>query len=174
MIKKDFRKDYYTGLKGVYFHKIIDTIIQIGGLREQRIKILDFGAGVGKLQAALGKDKVTNFDIIPELSEIKDWRKRKYDFIVANEVFEQMTMSQIDKFLTDLKSSSPKAKLIVGISRQNPVNNLLAVLGGESDAHVDGITPPFAQLETLTKQMRVVTSKTVFGLCDVYLLEFRN
>lgn len=170
---KDFKKDYYSGLKGVYFYRILKTIIALGKLDKTDKTILDFGSGTGKLKELLG-NKVVNFDVIPSQSDVADWRKIKFDYFVANEVFYLLTTRQIEKILSQIKKINPLANLIVGVARENSVSKVLALLAGEPDAHADNKTSPKKQISLLLEHLNVIEKKTVFGLCDVYLLAFKT
>jgi len=35
MKKVDFTKDYYTGIGGIYFNKILDRVIEFGNLKQE-------------------------------------------------------------------------------------------------------------------------------------------
>lgn len=171
ILMKDFRKNYYSGLKGFYFYSILKCIIKIGGLRKRDVKILDFGCGVGKLKKLLG-DKVVGYDIIPELSDVDDWRKVDFDVVVANEVFYLFSEEELRTFLNELYNCNPKVDLIVGISRQGVLNNFLKILAGQKNAHDGTKLMPYDELRILKDRMKVVKKRTVFFMCDIYLMRF--
>jgi len=169
---KDFTKDYYAGIKGVYFYRILHTIIRLSSLDRRQVKVLDFGCGTGRLSQLL-PGKVTGYDILPTLSEISDWRQAKFDVVVANEVFYLFSASELSSLLGELRAVNSNAELLVGISREGSLNRLLALLAGEPDAHADSKLKPNEQFELLSAHAAVVDSACVFGLCDVYLMRFR-
>ena len=70
----------------IYFNRILKTIIRIGNLDRRDVTILDFGCGTGYLKRHL-PDKVIGYDVIPELTEVSDWRDVQFDVVVANELF---------------------------------------------------------------------------------------
>ena len=170
---RDFREDYYHGLKGVYFFRILEAIIKIGDLRKRNVKVLDFGCGTGRLKELL-PGKVIGYDISPELTEIKDWKKAKFDVVVSNEVFYLFSREGLIRLLGEIYKVNPNAELIVGISRQGIINKILSVLAGEGDAHDDTKLSPSEEIKTLKQKMDVIKKKTVFFMCDVYLLKFRD
>ena len=55
----------YTGLKNIYFNKILLDIIQIANLNSPKKKVLDYGCGEKQLQKLL-KRKIFNYDINPK------------------------------------------------------------------------------------------------------------
>ena len=165
--KKNFTIDYYSGLKGIYFKKILITIIRLGELDRPDIRILDFGCGTGRLSELL-PGKVIGYDINPKLSEIGDWRKALFDVVVSNQVFEYFTASELSSFLTELRLINPDVELIVGTSRQRMLNAILAYLAGESDAHADAKLRPNEELELLKGHFEVQSRANVFQLCDIY------
>jgi SAM-dependent methyltransferase len=168
-LQKDFRKDYYAGLKGVYFFRILRTIIRLGALDRRDVKILDFGCGTGRLRQLL-PEQVTGYDIIPELSDITDWRNENFDVVVANEVFYLFTREELMLFLARLRRANPYAELIVGISRQGFLNKVGAYLADEPDAHLGAKLNPREELDILTKDFDIVDRATVFQLSDVYYM----
>lgn len=169
---KDFHKDYYQGINGIYFYRILNKLISIGNLDKRDIKILDFGCGTGKLKKKLG-EKVINYDCLPDLSEIKDWKKAKFDVMVANEVFYLFNENQLKSLLSELYKVNPKVELIVGISRQGFLNKMAAFLAGEKDAHADTKLSPEEQLRILKEKTSPIRKKSVFFMCDVFLLKFK-
>ena len=140
---KDFHEDYYTGLKGIYFNRILDKIIEIGDLRERNIKILDFGCGLGKLKKLL-PDKVIGYDILPDLSDIDDWEKVNFDVIVANAVFYLMTKNELRKFLNELYQHNKNVEMIFTTGNKSLLlNNILKYVFLIPDAHLGTkLTPP--------------------------------
>ncbi len=79
---KYFATTEYNGISGIYFNKIIDTIIKIGGLDKSKQIILDYGAGHGIIKSKLfsvnPSVKVINYDIKEELTEVDDWRSVEF------------------------------------------------------------------------------------------------
>jgi hypothetical protein len=67
--------------------------------------------------------KVIGFGVVAELSDVDDWRKTKFDVVVANEVFFLFTAAQFTEFLAELRALNPSAEPVVGISRQGVLNN---------------------------------------------------
>ncbi|MBI4052746.1 MAG: class I SAM-dependent methyltransferase [Candidatus Diapherotrites archaeon] len=166
-VGKDFSKNYYTGLKGIYFHGILKTIAGIARLDRRNVRILDFGCGCGELKKLLG-EKVTGFDVLPELSDVKDWRAVDFDVVAANEVFYLFSEKELEKILREFKAKNPGTELVVGIARQNLLGGILAVLAGEPDAHSNTLLPPQKELEILQRHFRLKARKSVFWLCDVF------
>ena len=82
---KDFSKDYYKGIKGIYFHNILKKIIEIGHLDKRNVRILDFGCGLNKFKSLL--PNVIGYDIQPRFTEIDDWKKLQFDVVITNAVF---------------------------------------------------------------------------------------
>ena len=167
----DFRTDYYRGIKGIYFRRILRTIIRIGNLDQREAGILDFGCGVGKLKTILGK-KVISYDSIKELSEVSDWRTQKFDVLVANEVLYLFSPAEIREFVMEVYKANPNAEVIVGISTHGILNKIAAFLSGMADAHDGTKTPPQEQVRILTERMQILKKRKVFFMCDVYLLSF--
>ena len=169
---KDFQKDYYTGVKGIYFYRILKAIIEIGNLDKRNVKILDYGCGNGKLKKILG-NKVTGFDILKKLTEIDDWHKVKFGVVVANEVFYLMPPEEIIRFLGAVKQLNPNSLLIVGTSRYSILNKIAKTLAGQHDAHNGMLTTPSMELATIENSMKLINYKVVWGMCDVRLFKFK-
>jgi hypothetical protein len=71
---------------------------------------MDFGCGFGYLKKLLininGKDgiKVINYDIIKELTEVRSYKNKKFECLVANQVFYLFSNKQLNNFLSYLKN----------------------------------------------------------------------
>ena len=54
MKKVDYSKEnYYVGLPGIYFNRILDKLIEYGNLKQEEGIVLDFGCGIGKIKQRL-------------------------------------------------------------------------------------------------------------------------
>ncbi len=168
----------YQGISGIYFMKLLETIISIGNLDKDGLNILDYGAGYGILKRILSKDgvkvNVVNYDIEPDLTDIDDWHDANFDTIVANEVFYTFDAIQLEHLLTEFRQKNIKAELIVGISKQSFLNNFGKVVFGQSDAHKSTKLKPKDELSILSKHMDIIDHKSVWFLADVYKLRFKS
>jgi len=124
----DYSEDYYKGFAKLYFNGILKKIIEFGSLKEEEGIILDFGAGVGHLKKILNDKKVINYDIIPELSDVKDYKTIKPNKIVCNAVLEHLYREEIDDLMKDFKKMNPKAELLVFLPTENFFSKLGMIL----------------------------------------------
>ncbi len=162
-------------ISGIYFNNILNNICNLIK-NNKKIKVLDFGCGHGYLKKKLQKNKkitVINFDIVKELSEIDDWRKVKFDYFVANQVFVYFKKKDLNKILKDLKKKNTKVKVILTISKHGWLNKLGAFILNETEAHTNFNLTPSQELGAFTKYMKIIKKKNIFFLADIYLLEFR-
>lgn len=169
---KDFSKDY-RGLRRLYFNGNLKKVVKIGNLKRRNIRILDFGGGIGRLKQMLG-NKVMTYDIQPHLSEVEDWKKVKFDIVVANQVFYLMGKKQLRKFLDELYEINPKADLIIGMSRQGILNNFLKYAAFDFDAHADTKLKPREELEILKERLVIIRKMSNFLMNDIYLMRFKG
>ena len=162
----------YGLVSGIYFNKILMTIIKLGDLENEKGKIMDFGCGYGNLKKILNNNRVINYDIISELSDVPDWRSCDFNVMVANQVFYSFHPEQLKEHIDELFSINPNVRLIVGISKQGLLNNIGKILLGRWNAHRATKMKPFEEKEILLSKMKVENKKTVFFLMDIYLLKF--
>src|SRR4051812_32624632 len=103
----------YTGIEGIYFGKILKTLVDVGDLNHKRV--LDFGCGVQGLRKLLTHSNYVGYDIDPKLSDVSTLEGVEYDVMVANEVFYEMTAPEIEKILDTVR---PRL-LLVGVGRKS-------------------------------------------------------
>jgi len=163
----------YSGMSQFYFRHLLKQIARVGRLERPGITILDFGCGRCELRRLLGAAKVVGYDIIPELSDVPDWRVADFDVLVANEVFYSFSEEALESLLRELKQKNPALELVVGISRQGVLNNIGKYLLGRPDAHSATKIGPRKEVEILKRHCRVVRRKNVLNLAYVYVLAFR-
>lgn len=166
----------YGLITGIYFKKLLKSIIKIAGLDKRQITVLDFGAGHGYLKKIIQnpKCKVVNYDIREDLSEVKTWQEVEFDLLVSNEVFYCLKEEELESLMRELKEKRPGLELVVGISRQSILNNIGKHLLGESDAHDATQTSPQRENEILLKHCKIISKKNVWFLADVLHLKFRE
>lgn len=166
----------YKGfLKKYYFEGLIKSIIKLGELENDSKIVLDFGCGIGRLKYLL-KNKnpnVINYDLVRELSEVKNWNEKNFDILVANEVFYTFDKTSLENLLLELKSFNKELTLIVGISKQNIFNKLGALLMNESKSHYGTKLKPIEEINVLKKYTDVILKKNYLFLVDIYLLRFK-
>ena len=174
--KKNFSNITKHGiLSGIYFNNILKNIICLINIKNN-VKILDFGSGYGYLKKKLinnRKFKVINFDIVEELSDVSDWKKVKFDYLVSTHVFMYFKKKDLEDLLLSLKKHNKKLKMIVTISKQGFLNNIGKFILNEKDAHKGTSLKPKNELDLLKKKMKIIKKVNIFFLSDIYLLEFK-
>lgn len=166
--------NYETFVKRLYFLGILKKIIKFGELYLPEKIILDFGCGLGYLKQLLKNknDKVINYDIIKELSEVSHWSDKYFNVLVANEVFYTFDEEELTRLIFELKKFNPNLIFIVGISKQSWLNKLGSKLFNEPDSHLGTKITPKKEIEILKQHLKVLKKTSKFGLVKIYLLEF--
>ena len=135
----DYRQDYYRGFSKIYFNKILETLIKFGDLRKEKGLILDFGCGFGHLKKKL-KNNVVGYDIIPELSDVKNYRELIPKQIVLSGVLEHLYGGEIKVLMNEFKQMNPRANLLVYLPTENWVSKIAMRLAGQKNAHDDHVS----------------------------------
>lgn len=139
----DYRKDYYTGFFAkTYFTRVMRRIVEYGDLKNERGLILDFGCGVGHLKGLLKPYgvRVVGYDLIPELSDIRDYKSVRPSKIVCNAVFEHIRPSGIRKILDDFEAMNPDSALLVALPTENLFSRMGMWLTNNKHLHDDHVT----------------------------------
>ncbi len=163
----------YTGITSLYFYSILSTIIKIGGLKSTNKTILDFGCGYGTLKKLLPGSNVIGYDIVPEYSDVKDWRTVQIDIFVANQVFYALQSSEVENILLQLRQLNPSAKLIIGTSRKGLLNKIGMFLFNKRQAHDGYKLEPKDELLLLSKHCKLLSRRSIFFLTDVSIYSFK-
>jgi len=164
--------NYYRGIKKIYFHKILKTIINIGDLNNPKNITLDFGCGTRELGRLMTNKNYIGYDTISEYSDINDWSKTDFNIFATNEVFYEMKSEEIRGVLAELKKTNPNCALIFGISRQGWMNKLGAFFL-QHDALDKTKTPPEEEKKIIGEFCVIRKKKPVLGLSDIYLARFK-
>ena len=163
-------------ISGLYFNSILNNIIDLF-YTKKNLKVLDFGCGYGYLKKKLIKNtkiKIINFDIIKRLTDMSDWKKVKFDYLVSTHVFMYLKKKELEKLLIDLKKHNNKLLLIVTISKQGLLNDIGKFILNEKNAHTGTCLQPLNELNILKKKMNIIKKINVFFLSDIYLLRFKK
>lgn len=136
----DYRNDYYKGFSKIYFDKILETLIFFGGLRDEKGVILDYGCGVGHLKKKLQNSNVIGYDILPELSDIADYKTLFPQKIVLSGVLEYLSLKEIENLLKNFLKMNPRAILLVFLPTENPISRVAMRLADQNNAHDDHIS----------------------------------
>ena len=158
-----------------YFEMIYKTIIKVGNFNEDKV-ILDFGCGYGylkKLNIKLGnKSQIINYDIVQELSEIKDIFSVDFDKIVFCQSLYLIEEAKIIKILERLRKKNSKLEIIVVISKQSFLNKLLSILLFHWKFYKSVKTKPSDEEKILTDYCKILLQKDLI-LSKVLKLKFK-
>ena len=167
--------DYYNGISGIYFTKIISNIIKIGKLDETEKIILDFGCGSKVLSKKLYKKKILNYDKNPDYSEHVDYRKLYFDIVVFNHVLMYIKKNEIISILESIKKINHNCELIIGIGKEGLINKLAALASLNFTAHKGTLTTYEQQTEILRNYTKILKiKKNIFFMTDIYYVKFNN
>jgi len=134
----DYTKGYYRGFTRIYFDWILNTLIKMGDLKNEKGLILDFGCGAGRLKKKLPQCNIIGYDIIPELSDVDDYRRLKPTKIVLSSILEHISLEEIENLLQGFLKI--KAELLVFLPTENIFSKIAMTLSNQSRAHDDHVS----------------------------------
>jgi len=161
----------YKGIKKIYFNKILSEIIKIGNLKNNNKIILDYGCGEKHLSKLLNK-QILNYDIKPELTEIKNIDSNKFDIIVINHVLMYLTKNEIQELFNKIHNLNSSCIFIFGIGKQNIISKIAKTITFNFYAHSGTITSYSDQLELVKKNFKIIKKKNIFFMTDIFLSEY--
>mgnify|MGYP001576371787 CR=1 FL=1 len=168
----DYHHDYYRGLAKLYFLRIVDTIIRLGRLRNEKGLILDFGCGFQYLKKRLRQPNIVGYDLIKELSDVKDYRRLKPAVIVCNNVLEHFSLADIEKLLKQFRKMNASCTLVTAIPTENFLSKIGMVITGQRDAHADHKSS-LADITTLLSRYCVLLRRRrLFTLSEIAVWRF--
>ena len=133
-----------------YFNRLINTAIKLANPKKSEL-ILDFGCGNQYLNKKLPGYKIIGYDIVPEMSDIKDYTKVKPDLIFASMVFEHMPAEELNKTLKNFIKMS-NARLLTVTPKENIIARLLVKL-------IPSIKPSWKDHKLKYKQVHRIIKK---------------
>tara|TARA_Y100000389_G_C17415066_1_gene493199 strand:- start:523 stop:1047 length:525 start_codon:yes stop_codon:yes gene_type:complete len=157
-----------------YFHKIVNEIIKIGNLKKTKKTILDFGCGNKIFSQKLPNNKILNYDINPNITEIQDYKNYNFDIIILNHVLMHMNEKQISNLFYDLKNINSKILFLIGVGRQNFISKVGKFILRQHKAHDKTFISYNEQLNLIKNNLNVINKKNVFYLTDIFYCSFSN
>lgn len=157
----DYRDDYYRGVSKIYFSRILKLLIDFGDLQNEKGLILDYGCGVGHLKKRLKDRNVVGYDIIAELSDVKDYKELKPAKIVLSGVLEHLYLDEIEQLLNEFLVMNPKAELLIFLPTENFISKIAMQLAGQKNAHDDHVSKYEAINKLIEKYYKLVRVKYI-------------
>jgi len=161
LTKPNFLSKYYFFFIYNQIYKLIKN--------SNKNTILDFGCGKGYLKKLIKEKnlKVINYDVVNELTEIKNWKNCHFDLVVFSQVLMYLEKSEVQHIFKHLKKVN--SDLIVVFSNQNFLNKLGSYLFGHFKAHTGTKLKPSEEEKILVENFKVRIYKN-FLLFKIYYL----
>ena len=122
-----------------YFRWKVNTAIRLAKLKKRDV-ILDFGCGGGWLEKKLNGYNIKGYDVNPEKTFIKDYKKVKPTKIFVLDVFEHIPLKEIKKIINEFKKLNEKFDLIVSLPTENWLSRKMRKLIGKKEVPDEHIT----------------------------------
>lgn len=162
----------YSGIKNIYFNKILFEIIRIGNLNSSKRKVLDYGCGEKQLQKILNK-KIINFDINPNFTEIENIKNSFFNIIVFNHVLMYMNKKEISELFDNIRKINPKCEFVIGIGKQNFISKIAKTITFNFDAHLGTVSSYEEQLDVVKEKTSIINlKKNIYYMTDIYYTKF--
>ncbi len=150
-----------------YFTSIHRISVELAGLKGNEA-ILDFGCGSKELSKRLQNYKVYNYDINPDLTEVKDYKKLKPDVIFAISAFEHIPKNEIEDIINNFKKMNPNVNLIVALPKCGILNKIGSILTGTYKLNKLAHISYYKDInKLLMKQMNLIKKKNF-----IFMYEF--
>lgn len=158
----NYEEDYYKGLAKHYFMDVLKKIVEFGNLTEEKGTILDYGCGHKHLKELIPGTKYVGYDVIKELSDVKDYKTIQPTKIVCSGVLEHLPEEEIKKLIADFKVMNPKHELLVFLPTENIVSQIGMILTGQKEAHDDHVTKYKKGNQILEEEYEIVQREYIW------------
>ena len=152
------------------------TVIKVGNFKQKK-KILDFGSGLGYLKKLNSKlknpSKITNYDKITKLSDIKRWQNKRFDMVVFCQSAYMLSKTELNIILNQIKKINPKIEIVVAFSTRSFLNRIMSKILGHSDAYTGLKLTPEIEERIFLKKCKVITKVNFLNLFKVFLLKLK-
>lgn len=175
MDKRILKKYHVTKgnlISSIYFNFIYLIISNICNFKNK--EILDFGGGLGFLKKKIlqKRGRVKIYDIAKELTEIKNYKKFKFDIVIFCHVLMYVKNKDIRKIFRHFQKSK-KIIIITCFSNQTIINKIFAYILGHPRPHEDTKTTPKKE-QYLFKKFFILKKNLNFFLFKVLVGNVKN
>jgi 2-polyprenyl-3-methyl-5-hydroxy-6-metoxy-1,4-benzoquinol methylase len=159
-------------ISSIYFNFNYFVVSNIVNFKNK--KVLDFGGGLGFLKKKLLKKgaRVKIYDIVKELTEIKNYNKFKFDIVIFCHVLMYIRKKDIKKIFRYLLKFK-KIIIIACFSNQTIINKIFAFMLGHFNPHKNTNTCPKKE-EELLKKFFYIDKSLNFFLFKVLVAKVKN
>ena len=160
-------------LTRTYFQMKIWLAIKLAKLKKTDV-ILDFGCGGGWLEEKLKNYEIYGYDINPEKTFIKDYKKINPTKIFALDVFEHIPLEEIEQITSNFKRLNNNFRLIVSIPTENWISKKIRKFVGKTEVPTEHITRYRQIIKILQKNFMLKKKINFFTVSYILLFEYNN
>jgi len=160
-------------LTKIYFRMKINSAIKMAKLKKEDV-ILDFGCGGGWLEKKLKRFNIFGYDINPEKTFIKDYRKIKPTKIFCLDVFEHVPVEEIKEIINIFKKMNDSFELIVSIPTGNFISRKVRKLVGKLEVPKEHITSYKEILNILKKNFKLKKKVNFFTVTKNFIFGYKK
>jgi len=153
-----------------YFRQKMNAAIRLARLKKEDI-ILDFGCGGGWLEKKLKNYNIIGYDINPEKTFIKNYRKLIPTKIFCLDVFEHIPVSEIKKIIENFKRMNSHFQIIVSIPTGNLISRKTRKFVGKMEVPKEHITSYNEILNILKENFKLKKKINFFTVTKIFLFE---
>jgi 2-polyprenyl-3-methyl-5-hydroxy-6-metoxy-1,4-benzoquinol methylase len=157
-------------LTRIYFRMKMNSAINLARLKKEDL-ILDFGCGGGWLEKKLKNFNIIGYDINPEKTFIKDYKKIKPTKIFCLDVFEHIPSSEIINIIKNFKKMNDNFQIIVSIPTGNFISRKVRNLVGKTEVPKEHITSYEEILRILNENFRQKKKINFFTVTKIFIFE---
>ena len=158
-------------LTRTYFRTKVWLAIKVAKLKKSDV-ILDFGCGGGWLEKKLENYQICGYDINPEKTFIKDYKKIKPTKIFVLDVFEHIPVDEIKKIINEFKKLNDKFILIVSAPSENFISRRIRRFVGKEEVPKEHITRYEDILEVLNKNFKLKRKIDFLSVSYLFVFEY--
>lgn len=160
-------------LTKIYFRMKVNSAIKMAKLRKEDV-ILDFGCGGGWLEKRLKNFNIFGYDINPEKTFVKDYKKIKPTKIFCLDVLEHVPVEEIKKIIDNFKKLNNSFQLIVSIPTGNFISRKIRKLVGKLEVPKEHITSYREILNILKRNFKLRKKVNFFTVTKNFVFEYKK
>ncbi|VVB83575.1 Methyltransferase domain protein [uncultured archaeon] len=160
-------------LTKTYFRQKVNAAVKLAHLKKEDV-ILDFGCGAGWLENKLRKFYIIGYDINPEKTFVKDYRKVKPTKIFCLDVLEHIPAPEIKKIIGDFKKMNDNFEIIVSIPTGNFISRKMRKFVGKTEVPKEHITSYDEILKILKENFEMKRKINFFSVTKIFAFETKQ